>query len=181
MKRKLHMLLLISALFGLAGGLFGPIYAVFVEEIGGNLLDAGGAYSAFAISAGLLMYLFGKWEDHFKKQEKLIILGYAFSCLGFLGYLFIRNPLDLFLVQILFGISESITFPAYDGLYSKHLDKGRFASEWGVSESLDFIMMGIAALAGGFLATLYGFRLLFTVMFGLSLIGLFFCVILTRR
>ena len=43
MKRKLKILLMASALLMLAGGLFGPIYAVFVEQIGGDLLTAGGA------------------------------------------------------------------------------------------------------------------------------------------
>ena len=51
MQRKLKILLFASALFMLAGGLFGPIYAVFVEEIGGDLLTAGGAYAAFSIAA----------------------------------------------------------------------------------------------------------------------------------
>jgi len=181
MKKELRTLLLASALFSLAGGLFGPIYAIFVEEIGGDLLAAGGAYSAFAIAAGVLIFFISRWEDHIKHQEKLVIAGFILSCLGFLGYLFIRSPIDLFIVQIIFGIGEAVGTPAYDGLYSKHLDKGRFVSEWGLWESLHYIIIGAAAAMGGVTASLYGFRFLFTIMFGLSIIGLVVSMLLISR
>lgn len=172
MQKELKLLLLSSSLFTLAGGLFGPIYAVFVEQIGGDLLTAGSAYAAFAIAAGVLIVLISKWEDHFKHQEKLVVAGFVFSCLGFLGYLFIRQPWHLFVVQIVFGLGEAVGTPAYDGLYSRHLDKGKFASEWGLWEGMRWIVTAIAAAIGGFMANLYGFRFLFGIMFVISLIGL---------
>lgn len=172
MQRELKTLLLASSMFMLAGGLFGPIYAIFVEEIGGNLLDAGIAYSAFAIASGALIFFISRWEDHIKHQEKLVVAGYVLSCLGFIGYLLIRNPIDLFLVQIIFGMGEAVGTPAYDGLYSKHLEKGKFVSEWGLWESMSYMIIGVSAASGGFLATLYGFRFLFMVMLCLSLLGL---------
>jgi len=181
MKRQLKILLTTGALFTLAGGLFGPIYAIFVEQIGGDLLTAGGAYSAFAIAAGVLMLLLGKWEDKSKHQEKLVILGYALSCAGFLGYLFIQRPIHLFAVQIILGVANAINTPAYDSLYSKFLDKGKFASEWGMWESMTRIVTGIAALIGGFVAKIYGFRTLFIIMFAISLVGLVTASLLARK
>lgn len=181
MQRNLKILLVASSLFMLAGGLFGPIYAVFVEEIGGDLLTAGSAYSIFAIVAGVMIYLIGKWEDRVKHQEKLIIAGYALSCIGFLGYLLIKTPVHLFIVQMIFGVGEAIGTPAFDGLYSKHLDKGRYASEWGLWDSMSYITIGIGAIAGGFLANLYGFRLLFAVMLVISLAGLIVSLALAAK
>jgi MFS family permease len=181
MKRQLKILLTTGALFTLAGGLFGPLYAVFVEQIGGDLLTAGGAYSAFAISAGVLTLLFSKWEDKSKHQEKLVILGYALSCIGFLGYLLIREPIHLFAVQIIFGVANAVNNPAYDSLYSKFLEKGKFASQWGMWESMVWIVSGIAALAGGFVAKTYGFRTLFIAMFAISLVGLVTVSMLTCK
>lgn len=172
MQKELKILLFSSALFMLAAGLFGPIYAVFVEEIGGDLLTAGLAYAAFSISAAILIFFISKWEDRVKHQEKLVVFGYILSCTGFLGYLLIQKPWHLFIVQIIFGIGEAIGTPAYDGLYSGHLDKGKFVSEWGLWESMQWIVTAVAAAVGGFLANVYGFRFLFVVMLGLSIIGL---------
>ncbi|RLI99439.1 MAG: hypothetical protein DRP06_03480 [Candidatus Aenigmatarchaeota archaeon] len=178
MQKELKILLLSSGLFMLAGGLFGPIYAVFVEEIGGDLMTAGTAYGTFAIAAGILMFFVGRWEDRVKHQEKLIVIGYGLNCLGYFGYLFIRNPMDLFLVQIIFGIGKAIETPAFDGVYSKHLDHGKFVSEWGLWDSTTYIAFGISATIGGFLASIYGFKVLFVIMFVLSLFGLFISMLL---
>lgn len=180
MNRTLNILLLASALFTLAGGLFSPIYAVFVEQIGGNLLDAGGAYAAFSLSAGILVFLISRWEDHTKHMEKFVVLGYMLSCLGYLGLIMVRNPLDLFLVQVVFGIGQAVNLPAYDGLYSKSLDRGKFAYEWGLWESMFLIVSAIAAPIGGFLAQTYGFSLLFTIMLGFSILGLLSSALLIR-
>jgi MFS family permease len=181
MRRELKILLLAEAMFALAGGLFGPIYAIFVEEIGGDLLAAGGAYAAFALAAGILIFFISRWEDHVRHKEKLIVAGYLLNCVGFLAYIFIQSPLELFLVQIIFGVGTAVGAPAYDALYSKNLDKGKFTSEWGMWESMQFIVLAIAAGAGGFLATLYGFRFLFILMFLLSVLGLLVSLALFRK
>ena len=171
MNLELRFLLLISALSLFAGGLFGPIYAVFVEEIGGDMLTAGIAYSFYAIAAGVLIYLISNWEDHVKHKEKLLVIGYSVGAVGFLGYFFVSNAIDLFLVQIVFGIAEAIRIPAYDGLYSKNLDKGKYTSEWGAWEAMAYIIIGISAIVGGYLATVYGFKILFVLMFVMSLLA----------
>jgi MFS family permease len=171
MNRTLKMLLLTTFIFYLATGLFGPIYAVFVEDIGGDLLTAGTAYAAYSVAAGLLIYLIGRWEDRSKHQEKFIAISMALGSVGFLGYMLITSPLGLLAVQALFGVQFAILAPAFDSLYSRSLDRGRYASEWGLSEASDHIVVGMAALIGGAIAELYGFQALFAVMLGISLVA----------
>jgi MFS family permease len=180
MKKELKVLLWASGFMMLAGGLFGPIYAVFVEEIGGDVLTAGGAYSAFALSAGVLIFFLSKWEDHHKHAEKLVIAGYVLALMGTLGYLFVKTPMHLFVVQIIFGIGEAIGTPAYDGIYSRNLDKGKYISEWGAWESMAWIIQGISAAVGGLIAAVFGFQVLFGIMAGLSLTGLLISIRMLR-
>lgn len=58
--------------------------------------------------------------------------------------------MDLFLVQMIFGIGKAIETPAFDEVYSKHLDHGKFASEWGLWDSTTYITFGISGVIGGF-------------------------------
>ena len=171
MQKELKILLIADSLYMLAGGLFGSIYAVFVEKIGGDLLTAGTSYAAFALAAGILTFLISRWEDRIKHQEKFVVIGYALSCIGFAGYLLIQKPIDLFIVQIIFGFGEAVGSPAFDGLYSRSLDKGKFTSEWGMWDSMQWIITAISAAVGGFLANKYGFRFLFVIMLALSISG----------
>ena len=165
MNRVLRILLGAEGFSILAAGMFGPIYAIFVENIGGDILEAGGAYALFCLAAGILMFLMGRWEDRVKHKEKLVIIGYLLGSVGILGYIFISSPLHLFIVQIILGLSEAIGSPAYDSMYSRNLDKGKYASEWGVYESMDYIVTGIAAVFGALIAATFGFQYLFIIMF----------------
>ena len=165
----------------MAAGMFGPIYAVFVEQIGGDLLTAGGAYATYSIAAGILIFFISRRADHIKHQEKLVVAGYALSSIGFLGYLLIQTSLDLFIVQMILGLGQAINIPAFDGLYSKHLDRGKFVSEWGLWESSNYIVIAIAAIIGGYLANVFGFRFIFVIMLVISLIGLAVSVLLLPR
>lgn len=77
MKRGIKFLLLSDTWVTLALGMIGPIYAIFVEDIGGDILDASWAYFAFMITSGVVMYLISHWEDRVKHKEKLVTLGYC--------------------------------------------------------------------------------------------------------
>ena len=171
MQRELRVLLFTSVLVNLAAGFFAPIYALFVEDIGGSLSDAGTAYSILAVITGVLIFFIGKWEDKIKHQERLVIWGRFVTFVGFLGYLWVDSVLDLYLVHVVLGVSYALTVPAFQSLYSKHLDKGKYASQWGAWNSWVWIVTGISALAGGFLAEIYGFRVLFWLMAGFTGLG----------
>ena len=148
MKKGSIILITIFAFFTLAAEAFAPVYAVFVEQIGGDLLTAGSAFATFALIAGVLIYFIGKWEDRFKHLEKFVVIGFCIKTIGFVGYVFVSKPIHLFMVQIILGLGEAITFPAYDALYSKYLDRGKFASQWGAWEAMAFITAAIAGIIG---------------------------------
>jgi len=168
MKRGLKFLLFSDAWVTLALGMIGPIYAIFVEEIGGDILDASWAFFAFMISCGIALYIIGKWEDKVKHKEKLITAGYTLTAIGCLCYYFVDSQAMLIMTQIILGLAEAIQVPAYDALYSKYLEKKKAASQWADWEAMQYIVTAIAAVVGGYLATIYGFKVLFLVMFMIS-------------
>lgn len=176
MNKVLKYLLFAESFWMLAAGLFGPIYAIFVRNIGGDILEAGGAYAAFCMAAGVMVFIISRWEDHVRHKEKLMIICYSVGSLGILGYLFVSSPIHLFIVQVVLGASEAIGAPAFDCLYSRFLDRGKFASEWGLFNSLYYIVTALSAAVGGIVASFFGFQALFMGMFVLSVISIFVSV-----
>lgn len=158
--------------FAFAEAMLGPIYAIFVKDVGGDIIAAGAAWSTFMLISGVGILLMGKVEDKFKSDRKFIILGYGLTSLGFLGYFFVSSVMHLFLVQVILGLGTMILVPARDTFYTRYLEKEKFASQWAAWESLWFIVAGIAALIGAFLAKIFGFKTMFLIMFFISLIGL---------
>ena len=47
-----RLLILSSALWHLSEGLLGPLFAVFSERVGGDILDITGAWAAYLIVSG---------------------------------------------------------------------------------------------------------------------------------
>lgn len=160
-----------DAFANLALGMLGPIYAIFVQKIGGDILDASWAYFTFTITCGVTIYLIGRWEDHQKHKEKLIVVGYSLTAVGALGYIFVDSQASLVVVQIVLGLATAILSPAFDALYSRYVTKGRETSNWGAWEGMGYVVTAVAAIVGGYIASTFGFTVLFISMFISALAG----------
>ena len=160
----LRILLSGSALVHLSSAMLGPIYALFVKDIGGSLLDASAAGTTYAISAGIIILLFGKLSDNVRQPKYILMAGYIILGCGFLLYTTVSSMLTLLLVQIVVGFGEALYSPAFDKLYSEHLDKGKSGTEWGFWEAMYYFTTALGAFLGGFLVYYYGFTVLFVTM-----------------
>ena len=58
-----RLLLLASCCWFFGEGLLGPLFAVYAEKVGGDLLDITGAWATFLITSGVLYIVFGKLMD----------------------------------------------------------------------------------------------------------------------
>jgi MFS family permease len=172
LKKALKILLLTDACFIFAAGLLGPIYAIFVSEIGGDLLDAGWAWAAFMLTSGIVVFLLSRWENKVHHYEQLIVGGYAIRVVAIFAYIFVQSPMQLMMAQALLGLGEAFTLPAYDALFTKSIDKGREAAQWGDWEAMDYIVTAFSAIIGSAIAMAFGFRALFMGMFCVSVVGL---------
>lgn len=162
--KALRILLYTNAMILLAAAMLGPIYALFVEKVGGDLMDASIAGSIFALVAGLTTLIFGKYSDKIKENELIIVLGYGIMGVGFLLYFWVASVLFLFVVQAIIGFGEAIYSPAFDAVYSKHLDEHKSGTQWGAWESMNYFTTAIGAIIGGGLVTIFGFQVLFVIM-----------------
>ncbi|PIR87446.1 MAG: hypothetical protein COU11_00305 [Candidatus Harrisonbacteria bacterium CG10_big_fil_rev_8_21_14_0_10_49_15] len=171
MKRGLKILLWADAWADFGIGMLGPIYAIFVEDIGGDILDASWAYFAFMITAGLVMYLISRWENHVLHKEKLVVIGYCLTAVGALGYYFVDTQAGLLVVQVILGVSMAVLSPAFDALYSHYVVNKHEASDWGAWEAMGYMVAALAAVVGGYVVDSFGFRPLFLLMFGAALVG----------
>lgn len=164
LNKALRILLSTNAMILMSAAMLGPIYALFVEKVGGDLMDASIAGSIFALVAGLTTLISGKYSDKIKENKQVIVFGYAIMGVGFLLYLWVTSVVSLFIVQAIIGLGEAIYAPAFDSLYSKHLDRHKSGRQWGAWESINYFTTAIGAIIGGGLVTLFGFQPLFVIM-----------------
>jgi len=170
MKRELKILISASLACNFAFGLLGPIYAIFVENIGGDILTAGYTWAIYSISLGVATFIFSRFEDKLPK-EKMIVLGYGLLSFGHLGYYFVQNATHLFMVQIYMGLSLALIDPIWSAYFTIKTDRRREAAEWGDWGAGTNIAIGIAAVVGSYIAHQFGFKSLFLIMFVIGLIS----------
>jgi MFS family permease len=162
--KALRILLITNGLVLLAGAMLGPIYALFVEKIGGNLLDASLTGGLFALAAGITTLIAGKYADKIKRNELMVASGYAVMGIGFFLYIFVNSIWFLFVVQILIGFAEAYYSPAFDALFTKHITKKKAGREWGAWEAMNYFLTAIGAAIGGLIAHIFGFKAIFSIM-----------------
>lgn len=177
----LRILLMTDGLVVFSAAMLGPIYALFVRDIGGDILDTGLAAGVFTATAGVVVFLSGRFSDRVKEPEMVVASGYAIMASGFLSYLLVDSVGMLLLVQVMIGFGQALCSPSFDALYSKHVDPGRSGTQWGAWESMNYFAAAFGALAGSAVASLFGFPVLFTLMGCLAFTSALYIFALPRR
>ncbi len=173
--------MLSDALVLTAVAMLAPIYAAYVSRLGGDILEAGLTAAALAFGAGFASLVSGKYIDKLHNKKLAIVFGYGVMGICFLLYTVVGNIWELALVQLIIGLVRPIYEPAFDALYSVHLDKSKEAEEWGAWEAMSYFAAGAGALLGGFIVNQYGFTPLFVGMAGLCFISSLYVLKLPKK
>jgi MFS family permease len=147
-----------------AEGIIMPIYAVFVQKIGGTILDASGAIAVFLILNGVMTIIIHRSQWSQRNRTLLLVFGWLVWVAGIATYLIISSVPTLFAAQVLVALGNAIADPAFDAELDDHTDEKIKSYEWGVFEALKDVLNGVAALTGGLIAGFFGFRALIFCM-----------------
>lgn len=179
-------ILTISDIFIISGfGLVAPIFAVYVTDniSGGSLQAAGVASMIYLLArslgqipvAHILDKIVGERDDF-----KALFYGTLVTSFVPLLYIFVDSVWQLYLVQLIYGISASFIAPSWLAMFTRHVDKNHEGMEWSIySMTTD---LGAAAVAGlgGIIAYSYGFRPLFVMVFLMSITGTLFLLMMRK-
>lgn len=144
--------------------MLGPLFAVFAERVGGNILDISWAWAIYLFMTGLLIMIIGKISDHQIGKERLMIVGYLLNAIFTFSYLLVRTPIHLFLVQAGLGIATALAMPTWEALYSLDGNRKQKGYEWGLVGGQTRIVMGFAIIIGGMIVNYSSFTILFITM-----------------
>ena len=152
-------------------GMLGPLFAIFTEQIGGDLLDITWAWATYLIVTGILYIVVGKFIDGKEIKAHVMVAGYALNAVFTFGYLLISAPWHLFVIQTGLGIAAALATPTWNALYAKHEDKKHDAFEWGMAGGQAQIITGFAIIIGGFIVSYGSFKILFILMGSIQILA----------
>ncbi len=180
MKNLTHLLLLVESIWAFGSGLFLPIFAIFSNQVGGDIADAGFAAAIFLAVTSTLEYPIGKMLDRYN-EKWFLVADYAIEAAVFFGYIFVTNKYELFALQIVLGISNALGDPAWESLYGKAAPNEKSGSHWASSHMFIGYATAIAIAFGGIAATNYGFKPIFFAGGCISLVAAVLAAVKIRR
>lgn len=172
MKKIILLLIFADIIFTFGAGLYGPIYAIFVEKIGGDILDAGIAWAIFLVVMATLEIPFGKLVDKYGKKI-FLSLCYLISSIAIFGYMFTSNKIELFFLQFLIGVAFAMGDPAWDAWFSEIIPRKERGFDWALYHAFSGYGQGAAAIIGGILAQFINFQFLFFIGGSIAMISFF--------
>jgi len=168
-------ILILAALLLTSGfGLITPVFAVFLTKQiqGGSLVVAGLAEMIYLASKSIFQIPLSLLIDK-TPGEKIdfycMFLGGALITLVPFLYIFAQFPWQVYLLQFIYGIGAALDWPAWMGLFTRHIDKDKESFEWSLQATLEEAGMAGAALIGGVLADRLGFKPVFLLVGTFSL------------
>ncbi|MFC1630030.1 MFS transporter [Patescibacteria group bacterium] len=172
--RVVRILILSDFFLMAAWGLITPVLAIFVlDKIqGGDASVAGFAVGIYWFLKAIIQIPIGKYLDKTKGEKDdyyFVIFGMAITSLVPLAFIFVHLPWHIYFVQAVHAIGMAMVIPAWGGIFTRHIDKGKEAFTWGTESSSLSFGTGIAAFIGGVVVKLYGFLPLFI---GMSVLGI---------
>jgi len=159
-----------------AAGLLGPIFALFIAGFieGGNEAVAGLAAGIYLITKSVLQIPIAHLIDKIRGEKDdfwLMIIFSLLMALVPLFYLVIHTPMQLYIIQFILGFFTAFTFPTYMALFTRHIDKDKEGTEWGVYFTLTDLVSAAFAAIGGYIAAMEGFKTLIVAVVVLSFLG----------
>lgn len=174
-KKYLYLITFAYAFSTFAQGILTPIYAFFVQKIGGGILETSWALAVYSIITGLGTIFIHKapWSHLYKKH--FLWGGWFLWLLSVAVYFKMNNSFLLYLSQLLNGLGTALSEPVFDAEFSKRIAADP-SGGWAFFEGVTNIFSGVAAIIGGFIASMYGFKTLIYCMFGVATISFFLIV-----
>jgi len=181
MHRNIKILLTCSILIHGGINLLAPIYAIFIKQIGGTIIDASVTIGFYAILKGALYFVLKQLKESKFSRRLMISFGYFIFFLGYVFYLSATNIVHVLIIQGLLAFGEVIINPSWSAVIANALTKGKERSIYSDFYGYRAIFEGGAAILGGILATQMGFNALFMLMAAFALAASLLALLLEEK
>lgn len=176
---RLVKFFVISDFFLLAGwGFIDPVFSVFiVQKIpGASLITVGIAAAIYWILKSTLQIPIAKYLDKIpgeKDDFTALIGGLLLAGISAGAFSWVTSVNELYFVQAIHAIAFAFYSASWPAIFSRHLDKDRFAFDWSLDSVTVGVASGITGLLGGIVAETWGYTAVFLSAGILSFIAAF--------
>ncbi len=168
-----------------AVGLLGPIFAVFVlKNIENRIEVIGYAVSCYWITRVVTVVPLSRLMDKIKgefDEFTFMIAGTLLISLIPLFYIASSASWHIYVLQCLNGLANSMAVPAWRILFTNHVDRQVIGFEWSLEDIGVGVATAISAAVGAFIASKFGFTVLFVIISAIGLVSVAILLVLSLQ
>lgn len=181
MNYKLKLILLSNSVQVFAATLLVPVFAIFIDDIGGGPELAGILFgiSFFVTALGNLIMI--RVQDARLRDVSLYKVGLLIKIGAWVLLAFHQSIPTLIVAQIILGTATAIGAPSFGSLVSEHLDKRRHISDWSRWAFMENTVTAISSVLSGFIIVAYSFDVLFAIMAAMTFLSFILAMGITKR
>lgn len=181
MKNLARLLIALNIFIIIAGNFLTPLWSKFVLSIGGDIRTTGTAICIFSVIIGVCTILAAKIENVFKLERSALVISAIIICVGYFGYLYVKNPLELYIVQGILGLGSAVQCPAIYALYQRTLPPSEETLGWGIWNGFYNIAIGVGAFVSAEFAYQFSLTQVFYLLFAISIIALLLSLLIATK
>jgi MFS family permease len=154
-------------------GFIGPVFAIFIVQ---NIVFNDTAYAAEVAGFASLIYWvlksflqipIGRYLDKNHGEQDdfwFMFIGTFLSSFAPLIFMISSEPLHIYIAQCVQAVAMAMVIPSWSAIFTRHIDKGEEAYEWGMRSTGLGFGSGIAGATGGVLVAVFGFSIVFVLV-----------------
>ncbi len=170
MKNKFIKTTLIDAFFYFSVYIYVSFLSPYLNTLGWSEFLKGWFFSVFAITGILVAPVIGTISDKVGRFH-MLIFGFSLEMLSLIGYIFITNPVLLFVLRIFSAIAFNTVVITSFSRINDTVDNANRTKRTGLFQSILSVATMLSPLIGGVVADAYGYKAVF--LFSL-IVALFF-------
>ncbi len=172
----IRWLIIGDVIYYAGAGLLGPIFALFIVDFieGGTIEVAGIAIAVYLITKSIFQIPAAMIIDKVcgdKDDFWFMFFSLFVAALAPLAYLFVSNPIELYMVQFVLGIALAFNFPSFLALFTKYISQSKEATSWSMYYTLIDLFSAISAALGGIMAAFFGFAPVIIAVSAIGVVG----------
>ena len=188
---KVIKTLIVSDFFiSLGWGILSPIFAIFILE---KIANTGLAQAAEIAGLAALFYWIPKslfeiplaiYLDKNPGEKDdfwFMVTGYVIIALVPIGYIFSTQPWHIYLFQVIYAAGMAMALPSWMAIFTRHIDKGKEALEWGMETSVIGTGAGIAGGLSGIMVAIFGFTTLFIFVSAFTILSMILLLFIRKH
>ncbi len=154
-------------------GFLGPVFAIFIVQnvVVGSIAQAaevaGFASLTYWVLKSFLQIPIGKYLDKNHGEQDdfwFMFIGTFLSAFVPLIYMMASKPLHIYAAQCVQAVAMAMVIPSWSAIFTRHIDHGAEAYEWGLRSTGLGFGSGIAGAAGGIMVAFFGFKIIFVLV-----------------